>query len=213
MSESGGKVWNASGPAARKHALSSHQHSPPLLISQTEALALVQASNGSLAVDPDAETALLKTAVHTGDRAVYDRVKDMYLAATEAHEKLHLLRAVSVSGPAAEETLDWALGPDVRAHDLATVVGTVAAQSRDDGPDVAWRWLERRWGQVYAKLGSNTEASRKLGSIMENVASLFTNQTAIPAVQALFKAHQVMYTLIGGAVLTWVLIHVWCWQS
>ncbi|KAK2080839.1 hypothetical protein QBZ16_000693 [Prototheca wickerhamii] len=156
----------------------------------TEALALVQASNGSLAVDPDAETALLKTAVHTGDRAVYDRVKDMYLAASEAHEKLHLLRAVSVSGPAAEETLDWALGPDVRAHDLGTVVGTVAAQSRDDGPDVAWRWLERRWGQAYAKLGSNTEASRKLGSIMENVASLFTNQTAIPAVQALFKAHQ-----------------------
>lgn len=67
----------------------------------------------------------------------------------------------------------------------------VASKSRPDGPELTWQWLEKHWDVVHAKYGGNTEASRRVGSIMEDVASLFTNETAIPVVESLFQAHRV----------------------
>uniref|UniRef100_A0A1D2A2H1 Alpha-aminoacylpeptide hydrolase n=1 Tax=Auxenochlorella protothecoides TaxID=3075 RepID=A0A1D2A2H1_AUXPR len=157
-----------------------------------QALELVPNLTAS-SVDPDARSALLATAVRAGHRDVWEGVHRLYLAADAADERERTLRALAAAPGAAADPLDWSLGPEVRAQDMATVIVT-AARARPDTPSLVWAWLGRKWRPVSEKLGGGNEGARRMGSLLESVASLFSNQTAIPEVEAVFAASRGVVT-------------------
>lgn len=67
-------------------------------------------------VDADARSALLTTAVRAGHREVWEAVRRLYLAADAADERERTLRALASAPGQVADTLDWGLGPDVRAQ-------------------------------------------------------------------------------------------------
>eukprot|EP00887_Chlorella_sp_A99_P003256 scaffold9.g3256.t1 len=171
------------------------------------------AGGGAPPLEADVRSAVYQTAVrHAQDAEAYEQashpaVRGMYESARDADEKERLLVALGYASQARgaasagriTETLDYAVGPAVRAQDARMLVLTVArwaggASAHAGGPwssaAQAWDWLKLNYDALHAKLGGGNDASRLMGQVVEGVASLFANATWAGEVDAMVAAHQ-----------------------
>jgi hypothetical protein len=52
-----------------------------------------------------------------------------------------------------------------------------------------WDWFKVNWDRLHAKLGGDDEASRRMGQILEGIASGLVDRKAVEEVDAMFTAH------------------------
>lgn len=142
--------------------------------------------------DPDLRAAIYQTAAHAASKPkdAFDKLKRLYLAASDADEKDRTLRALGFSPIAVPAALEFALTPDVRPQDVRMLVTTVAAWSSDTSTEETWKWFTENWDRLHLKLGGDDEASRRLGQILEGVASMLVDARMISEVDAEYEAHK-----------------------
>ena len=158
----------------------------------TGILTAVAARPSASAVEPDLRAAVYQTAAHSSSNpsAAFDQLKAIYLGAREADERERALHALGYSPAAVPDALDLALRPEVRAQDVRTLVVTVAGHAGPGAARGTWDWFKANWDGLHAKLGGNAEASRRMGQILEGVASASADPAMLDEVDAVYEAHK-----------------------
>ncbi|GAB4816290.1 hypothetical protein N2152v2_003336 [Parachlorella kessleri] len=155
-------------------------------------------------LDNDVRTAVYTTAAHSGDSEIYNQIREMYKAAKDPDERSRLLTALGFAGPGGnvQASLEFALSQDVRSQDVAQLVVGLARDAYStllDSRKFVWNWLKAHWGDLHAKLGGDDEASRRMGKIMEGVASGFANTSYIQEVDDMYQQHKAQQQEAGYA--------------
>jgi hypothetical protein len=159
------------------------------------------ATTSLTALSPNVRSAVYQTAAHAAPdtQAAYDKIKSLYLSATDSSERDRALRALGSSPLAVPAALEFALTPDVKAQDVPTLVVTAALGTTQENLRTAWDWYKTNWDKLHAKLGSNDEASRRLGQIMEKIASGFADSDLVNEVDQVYAEHATQQSEPGYA--------------
>jgi aminopeptidase N len=164
---------------------------PELGEQATEILFSTKRATSLSALGPNVRSAVYQTAAHAAPdpQAAYDKIKSLYLSATDSSERDRALRALGSSPLAVPAALEFALTADVKAQDVPTLVVTAALGTTQENLKSAWEWYKTNWGNLHTKLGGNDEASRRLGQIMEKIASGFADAELVNEVDQVFAEH------------------------
>jgi puromycin-sensitive aminopeptidase len=167
----------------------------------TEILFSTQGATSLESLSPNVRSAVYQTAAHaaTDAQAAYDKIKSLYLSATDSSERDRALRALGSSPLAVPAALEFALTSDVRAQDVPTLVVTAALGSTQEKLREAWEWYKTNWDTLHGKLGGNDEASRRLGQIMEKMASGFADEDLVNEVDQVYAEHAAQQSEPGYA--------------
>ena len=113
----------------------------------------------------------------------------MYLSASDSSERDRALRALGSSPLAVPAALEFALTSEVKAQDVPTLVVTAALGTTQENLRSAWDWYKTNWEKLHTKLGGDDEASRRLGQIMEKIASAFSDLDLVNEVDQVYAEH------------------------
>ncbi|KAL4530099.1 hypothetical protein Ndes2526B_g04856 [Nannochloris sp. 'desiccata'] len=143
------------------------------------------------ALSPNVRSAVYQTAAHAASdvQAAYDKIKSLYLAATDSSERDRALRALGSSPLAVPAALEFALSSNLRAQDVPTLIVTAALGTTQENLRNAWDWFKMNWEKLHGKLGGGDEASRRLGQIMEKIASGFADSDLVNEVDQVYAEH------------------------
>lgn len=119
----------------------------------------------------------------------FDEIKARYIGATEVDEKERTLKSLAASPLAVPSLLEFGMTDAVRAQDVPSLIISTAASGGVQRVDETWSWLEANWEKVQSKLGGGGEATRRLGQIVEGVASLSANRSLLSRVDELYSRH------------------------
>lgn len=152
---------------------------------------LLSSTGATSALSPNMRSAVYQTAAHAASdtRAAYEKIKSLYLAATDSSERDRALRALGSSPLAVPDALEFALTSDVKAQDVPTLIVTAAVGTTQENLQSAWEWFKTNWEKLHSKLGGGDEASRRLGQIMEKIASGFADADAVNEVDQVYAEH------------------------
>jgi len=156
-----------------------------ILIGEATTLLGAAGQTTSPAIDPDLRAAVYQTASRASadPSTTFNQLKEIYVSSKAADERDRALRALGYSPIAIPEALEFAIGPNVRAQDVRTLVVTASLCGGGDSRNTsrsAWEWFKSNWDRLHAKLGGDGEASRRMGQILEGVASGLIERDAIP---------------------------------
>jgi aminopeptidase N len=153
------------------------------------------------ALSPNVRSAVYQTAAHaaTDTAAAYEKIKSLYLSATDSSERDRALRALGSSPLAVPAALEFALTADVKAQDVPTLVVTAALGTTQESLRSAWDWFKTNWENLHSKLGGGDEASRRLGQIMEKIASGFADSDLVKEVDQVYAEHAAQQSEPGYA--------------
>lgn len=151
------------------------------------------ATNASMnaTIDLDVRGVIYEIAARSSPDAerTFDEIKGRYIGATEVDEKERTLKSLAASPLAVPSLLDFAMTDAVRAQDLPSLIIATAASGGGHRVEQTWSWLEGNWERVRSKFGRSGEATRRLGQIVEGVASLSANRSLIDRIDALYARH------------------------
>jgi len=153
------------------------------------------------AISPNVRSAVYKTAAHAASnpQAAYDEIKSLYLAATDSSERDRTLRALGSSPLAVPAALEFALTSDVKAQDVPTLIVSAALGTTQENLRSAWEWFKTNWEKLHSTLGGGDEASRRLGKIMEKIASGFADPDMVQEVDQVYAEHAEQQSETGYA--------------
>lgn len=158
----------------------------------TLASASQQIGGEAPAVGPDVLSVIYQTAAHSSPEPeqAFRELQELYLGARVADQRDRVLRAMSYSPLAAPKALEFALTPAVKAQDVRTLVVATAAHAGPEAARLTWDWFKTNWDRLHAKLGGDAEASRRMGQILEGVASASMDAAMLAEVDEVYTAHQ-----------------------
>ena len=137
--------------------------------------------------------AVLRVAAYGGDPALYDRyVARVKQLASEPEEYYRYFNALPYFRDNAlmKRTLDFALSPDVRSQDSATLIAGLLAHPW--GRDLAWTFVKQHWDRLTERLGT-FQGIPIIAAATGNLCS----RDASADVKAFFTAHPVPSTERG----------------
>lgn len=162
---------------------------------------LAKRTGTTVDLDADLRTALYQTAARTSDvpQDTFEDLLQLYDDSVEASERDRLLRSLAYSSISVPEILKLSLTDSVRAQDITTLVITTATAIGETRVREVWDWFRDtdNWVQLHEKLGGDDEASRRMGKILEEVASALAETKAIDEVDALFIEHSAQQSEAG----------------
>ena len=123
-------------------------------------------------VSPDIRGIVFGMAAKRGDRSTYDAMWEMRTAATMQEEKVRFLYGLTgfEQPELLQETLDRALGDEVRAHEAVSVIGLTAGNHQ--GRNLAWQFLKDNWAELDRRYGEGGFALMRLVSITSGFTTL-----------------------------------------
>lgn len=123
-------------------------------------------------VSPDIRGLVFGLAAKQGDRATYDAMWELRAAATMQEEKVRFLYGLTgfEQQELLQETLDRALGDEIRAHDAVSVIGLTAGNHQ--GRNLAWQFLKDNWAELDRRYGEGGFALMRLVSITSGFTTL-----------------------------------------
>ena len=159
-----------------------------------EATAILFSYKGATSLNslsPNVRSAVYQTAAHASPdtQAAYAKIKSLYLSASDSSERDRALRALGSSPLAVPAALEFALTSEVKAQDVPTLVVTAALGTTQENLRSAWDWYKTNWEKLHTKLGGDDEASRRLGQIMEKIASAFSDLDLVNEVDQVYAEH------------------------
>ena len=121
-------------------------------------------------VSPDIRGVVFRLAAKSGGRAEYDAMWKLRADTPLQEEKVRFLYGLTAFEDRAllGETLERALGDEVRVHDTVSVITLVAGNTQ--GRDLAWQFLKDNWAELDRRYGEGGFAIMRLVGI----ASAFT---------------------------------------
>ncbi|MGH2545228.1 MAG: M1 family metallopeptidase, partial [Ardenticatenaceae bacterium] len=136
-------------------------------------------------VRPDIRSVVYSLAGKTGDRAMYDKMWELRNRAPLQEEKVRFMMGLSQfqQPDMLKETLERALGSEVRVHDTITFVIFVAGNRH--GRDLAWRFLKENWAEFDRRYGEGGFGLMRLVSIVSG----FTTPEMHEDVERFFRDH------------------------
>ncbi|MDP6451748.1 MAG: M1 family aminopeptidase, partial [SAR202 cluster bacterium] len=142
-------------------------------------------SDDPSSLDPDMRAVVFEMAAQRGDRQTYDQMWDLEKTADLHEEKIRFLNALSSfeQGDLLQETLDRALGTDVRSQDTIRVIVTVA--SNRHGRNLAWEFVKDNWNEINRRYGDGGFALMRL----VGMTSLLTTEERRQDVENFFNNH------------------------
>lgn len=148
----------------------------------------------TITISPDLRSAVYQTAARAAPdpQAAYDSIKAAYIKARDPDERQRTLLALGYSPLAVPTALEFALSQDVRPQDIRMLVVTAATVGGAQSLRKAWDWFVANWDRLHTKLGGgkDTEAGRRMGQILEGIASVSADEGMVAQVDALFEAHK-----------------------
>ena len=149
-------------------------------------------------INPDIRGVVYGLVALTGDNEAYENLWGLEREATLQEEKMRLLGALArfQTRDLLSETLNRAMGSDVRAQDAPLVVVAVAS-ANPDGRDLAWNFLRENWKEFDRRYGRGGFAIARLVGIAGGFASadranevtaFFENNPAPSAARAIDQA-------------------------
>jgi puromycin-sensitive aminopeptidase len=132
-----------------------------------------QGGPGGPGLAPDLVTPAAHVAAHAGGEGAWQLILERYRAGRTPQDKIRYLDALAFSADPAllARTLDLALTDEVRSQDAGFLIAYV--MSNRAGGRLAWKWLERRWPEVKARIPPGLVAR-----IFESIVSLVDPEVA-----------------------------------
>lgn len=144
-------------------------------------------------LDPDLRSALYQTAAKFSSepKKTFDTLKQLFLDANDVDERDRLLQSLAYSPMAVLDGLEFVLSDSVRSQDVRSFVIAAAKANGAERMREVWDWFrdETNWNKLHNKLGADKEASRRMGQILENIASGLASEEAKQEVEALYSSH------------------------
>jgi puromycin-sensitive aminopeptidase len=139
-------------------------------------------ANDPSSLNPDMRAVVFEMAAQRGDRQTYDQMWSLEKSSDLHEEKIRFLNALSnfEQGDLLQETLERALGTDVRSQDTIRVVVSVA--SNRHGRDLAWEFVKKNWDEFNRRYGDGGFALMRL----VGMTSLFTTEEKRQDVEKFF---------------------------
>ncbi|MDA0770603.1 MAG: hypothetical protein BZY79_05690 [SAR202 cluster bacterium Casp-Chloro-G4] len=136
-------------------------------------------------VSPDIRGIVFGLAAQKGDRSTYDTMWELRAKASMQEEQVRFLYGLtSFEQPELlQETLNRALGDEIRAHEAVSVLGLVAGNR--SGRDLAWQFLKDNWAELDRRYGEGGFALMRLVGI----TSGFTTMEMREDVERFFTDH------------------------
>ena len=123
-------------------------------------------------VSPDIRGVVFGLAAQKGDRSTYDAMWELRGKAALQEEKVRFLYGLSSfqQPELLQETLDRALGDEIRAHETVSVIGLVAGNRQGRG--LAWQFVKDNWAELDRRYGEGGFALMRLVNITSGFTSL-----------------------------------------
>ncbi len=139
------------------------------------------------AVHPDLRGVVFSLAAEGGDGDTYAALKQLYKEAALQEEKVRFLVALTRFNqrPLLQQTLEYSLTPEVRAHDTVTVL--VSTAGNPQGRDLAWEFLKANWPEFDRRYGQGGFAIMRIVGIARG----FSTEERYRDVEQFFAAHPV----------------------
>ena len=120
---------------------------------------------------------------------VFDALKQTYISGFTIDQRERALRALAHTSIAVPTALELALSEDARPKDIPMLVVTAAVSGSREKLQEAWAWYRANWEGLHERLGGDDEASRRMGQIMEEIASAFDDVAMVEEVDACYAQH------------------------
>ncbi|XP_060524769.1 glutamyl aminopeptidase isoform X3 [Cylas formicarius] len=141
-------------------------------------------ANPSQGLSQDLRGIVYKYGMLNADETTWGRLLDVYVAETDATEKLKLVNGLaSVKNTTLlEKLLELAKNESVvRGQDYFTVVRYISANSY--GTDLVWDWVRENWAYLVDRFTLN---DRYLGSLIPGITGSFSTQERLAEMEAFF---------------------------
>lgn len=137
-------------------------------------------------IAPDLRQAVFNTAAAHGGMDAFEKLVQMYNAATLSEQKVRILRAMGqVREPAAvQRALDFAKSDAVRSQDFVFVYSALGG-SPSSG-DAAWRFMRENWDFIHKRYG---KGGFLFSDLCQSSFDSFHDAGRIPEVEAFFREH------------------------
>jgi puromycin-sensitive aminopeptidase len=134
---------------------------------------------------PDLRGVVYGTVAQEGAPSTYESMWDFYKKAPLQEEKVRLLVSLArfKQPQLLQQTLERALGPDVRVQDTVAVVTSVAGNKH--GRDLAWEFMKANWPELDRRYGKGGFAITRLVAITGS----FTRLKRADEVKEFFRKH------------------------
>ncbi|XP_060524768.1 aminopeptidase A isoform X2 [Cylas formicarius] len=144
-------------------------------------------ANPSQGLSQDLRGIVYKYGMLNADETTWGRLLDVYVAETDATEKLKLVNGLaSVKNTTLlEKLLELAKNESVvRGQDYFTVVRYISANSY--GTDLVWDWVRENWAYLVDRFTLN---DRYLGSLIPGITGSFSTQERLAEMRAFFAKY------------------------
>lgn len=140
-------------------------------------------------LDPNLRGVVCNIAAWYGTEATYEAMLDLYRRAQTQEEKSRYLHALGCfrNEKLLEQTLRFAMSPEVRSQDTVGVVAAVAGNP--SGQDLAWEFIKANWQELEKRYGEGT--SPMLSHLIASTISGLDTRDKKQEVEEFFATHPV----------------------
>lgn len=137
-------------------------------------------------INPNLRTLIYNLTAFTGDRKIYEKLKELYLKEKSSEEKIRFLGSLGIfkDKTILQDALKFSLSKEVKSQDAMYVLATVGSNEHAD--DLAWKFLRENWKVYYEKYGEG----HVLPSLIKSVLSKFSSLDRIKEIQDFFSKHK-----------------------